>query len=124
MNQLSVAGRREVQTATILAARAWAAPHRHSAIVIRNIRAGIYEARSGPRLRLLFVQGQTGLDFFVFGNHRAVKEFICGCEQGFRANGQAERTKAEHAPDNALWKQPARKHRSQTAFDLLERNLQ
>ena len=25
----------------------------------------------------------------------------------FRANGQAERTKAEHAPDKALWKQKA-----------------
>jgi hypothetical protein len=91
MNRLSVSGRQEVQTAMVLAARAWADPDRHSAIAIRDIRPGIYEARSGARLRLLFAKEPAGLDFFMFGDHRAVKDFICGRDHGSRASGQAER---------------------------------
>lgn len=82
MNRLSGARRREVQTAIVLAARSWADSDRQSAVTIRNIRPGIYEARSGARLRLLFVKEQAGLDFVMFGDHRAVKDFICGRDHG------------------------------------------
>ena len=74
--KLGAQERKRIEAATTMVAKAWGDPHRHSGISIRNIRPGIYEARCGLRLRLLFIHDHDELVFFLFGAHDAVQKWI------------------------------------------------
>ena len=76
LDKLDLQERKRIEASIALVAKAWGDPHRHSGISIRNLRPGIYEARCGLRLRLLFLHDQDELVFFLFGDHDAVQAWI------------------------------------------------
>jgi mRNA-degrading endonuclease RelE of RelBE toxin-antitoxin system len=76
LNKLDSQERKRIEASIAMVAKAWGDPHRHSGISIRGIRPGIYEARCGLRLRLLFVHDHDELVFFLFGDHDAVQKWI------------------------------------------------
>ena len=51
-------------------------PHVHSGISIRRLRKNVFECRAGLRLRLLFRQNGSALEFFFVGNHDDVRRLI------------------------------------------------
>ena len=51
-------------------------PHTHSGISIRRLRKNIFECRAGLKVRLLFRQNGTALEFFFVGNHDDVRRVI------------------------------------------------
>jgi hypothetical protein len=51
-------------------------PHVHSGISIRRLRKNVYECRAGLSLWLLFRVKQGSLEFFLAGDHDAVRAWL------------------------------------------------
>jgi hypothetical protein len=54
-------------------------PHAHSGISIRRLRKNIFECRAGLKLRLLFRQNGSALEFFFVGDHDELRRLIQDC---------------------------------------------
>jgi hypothetical protein len=51
-------------------------PYTHSGISIRRLRKNIFECRAGLKVRLLFRQNGSALEFFFAGGHDDVRRVI------------------------------------------------
>ena len=51
-------------------------PHVHTGISIRRLRKNVFECRAGLKLRLLFRENASALEFFLVGDHDNVQAWL------------------------------------------------
>lgn len=87
---LALAGLAPDKQAAVLAAlrrlpTVFGRPHAHAGLGLRQLRRGVYEARIGLHIRVLFERDGELLVIKMFGNHAAIRRYLRDRARAFRS---------------------------------------
>lgn len=76
LKSLSDADHARVEEALRQLQKVWGAPHQHTGLSIRQLRAGYFECRAGLDIRIVYRPTIDGLDIVMAGNHDDVRRLL------------------------------------------------